>query len=187
MPALPYKPLASKSPFIILYCISLLTMLGQTGCEAEPTEFEKWKMAIEQWHDQTYKGFRGVPWGITESQAESFGLTKLDDDYYTRENENMSLGYVPLDSVRYYFDSGRFFRVKLVAAPKYMEEFYKECEKRILGFEHRKWVYHEWEKKPWHSSEEFCKGDVTAIYYPQAGGTLEITKSNRPQHTGGGF
>ena len=50
-------------------------------------------------------GFRGVPWGIKESEANHYGLTlKYEHSHeYRVKNENNSLGDVPLNYISYIF------------------------------------------------------------------------------------
>jgi len=50
------------------------------------------------------KGFRGVPWGIKESEAQSYGLAREYTSVYRKGNENNSLGDIPLKHINYIFD-----------------------------------------------------------------------------------
>ena len=102
----------NKSTFIC--CIFLLTLLTQAGnVQAAETSLKQVKSIAD--------GFRGVPWGIKESEAKSYGLTCDREESETeririrlemprecyKKNENLSLGDVQLISISYKFNIKR--------------------------------------------------------------------------------
>ena len=79
-------------------------------------------------------GFRGVPWGVSASEAETYGLIEKYRFNYIKNNENNSLGDSPLRTIIYRFDSKgnaerNFYSVEMVSDFKYGSTLYKECVK----------------------------------------------------------
>ena len=106
---------------VYLCCILLLTLLTQAGnvkaaVQGTPNLTKQQKAtkkgdakaqgALVPEASKQIKGiadgFRGVPWGILESEAESYGLTG-NHGHYRKKNENNSLGNVPLSGIDYIF------------------------------------------------------------------------------------
>ena len=119
----------------------------------EKEEAEMWAQAQaepKQATNSINEGFRGVPWNIKYTEAENYGLSPIDTsgDYlrYKNENENLSLGDVPLYSIRYEFigygkaegdgiwtvrkrDGYIFQRVVIYAKSEYFQNLADECVK----------------------------------------------------------
>ena len=129
-------------------------------------------------------GFRGVPWGIRENESDKYGLTKSSDSYI-KKDENMSLGYVQLDYVKYHFHNGRFFAVELVSGHKDREELFGECDKLFSVIRSR--VEAAKGKQEWDIHDVTIKwlGSPSVGYYGPP--TVVITKNDKPKHTGGGL
>ena len=160
-------------------CLFLLTLLAQVG------------YAQSQEVKNIHAGFRGVPWGITASEAKSYGLSNIIDGiggvkYCIRENENLSLGDVQLSYIQYHFVRGKFYEVEIVSVPRTEAGLYAECLK-LFG---EKSVDFSYRGEP--GKYEWYLSDVTVTGYFTSIGSREherivIIKNDRPQHTGGGL
>ena len=85
-------------------------------------------------------GFRGLKWGDSPSAMGNYNLETKDDDYlkiYSRPDDKMSLGVVPLDMLKYVFcvdrlmgisiriNSKHFVDMKQILITQYGEPFQK--------------------------------------------------------------
>jgi len=122
-------------------------------------------------------GFRDMPWGLQEKEAASYGLTRQTVDkksklsVYTKKNEELRFGGVPLLGIQYVFGQQfGFITVGVAAAPEQAKPLLEACM-QLFG-------------QPTATSQtktEWSSDAVEAIYEFQPGATPMVAVRPNPK------